>query len=235
MAGFLDRLLNIKKKGGTAASLRDRLRTYPPYEAPAPGPAHALSAAQAHANLAYLLAHRAQRIDALAWLLQAETGIDLLALLDAPAGPRVHDITLSLFKWGKERWPALPKPRPRCPSAWEITQRHQGDGLVFAMLMDVAIVLGECVVRSSPDWRWDVDLIPCHITRELTTARRVVLMADPVGQAPEPYIVDIESAVVTFFAESGDEALTTLNRWDRIVQEAISGAHQAWDRQQAGG
>lgn len=232
MTRLLNRLLNIHKKGAARSPLQDRLRTYPPYEAPGTGPATALSEAQVRANLAYLLAHRTQRIEALASLVRADADLDLVALLEGPAGPQVDELTHRLFEWAKARWPALPKPRP-FPCVWEITQRSHDEGLIYAMLMDVAIVLGECVVRKAPDWRWDVDLLADRQLRELTTSGRVVLMADPVGQATEPYIVDVESAVFSLYKDAGNEALTALNEWQDLVCEAISGAHQAWHRAQA--
>lgn len=224
MPGFLDRL----RSPGTPAepSLQQRLSSYPPFDAPWPGPGSVLSPEQAAANLEHLRGVKYSRIDALAALLKQEGAPDLHSLLDRspPPSAAIADV---LFQWAKARWPTLARAPAPGRAHWWATRRA-GSDIAYSMFVDVAIVLGESIVRNNPAWRWDVDLSAESLARDLQSVRRVVLLADPVGTAREAFIIDLEAEVVALHIEADNPARTALNRWANIVRDAVDGAHQAW-------
>lgn len=152
-----------------ASRLLPLLADYPPYLTPFPGVTEALSLEQCEANLQYLLDERQHRLSIAADLL-GHFGIDLRA------GMRADDPTAflaELDRWARSEWPALHTPTFSVkPNVW---LRLPKDGLhiELAMLMDIAIVLGETVVGHRSEYSWQLDLDPKHA--DMTSYRRVVV------------------------------------------------------------
>jgi len=225
MPAWLDRWLSRPPAAPAAPTLADRLRSYPPYIAPHPGWGLELTQAQARENLAHFLASREQRLALVGDLLRADAGLDVGAALAAPVA-QAPNFTAALHAWALERWPPLRDPRLVRHAAW-LASTRQGDEIVFSMLLDVATVLGEMVVRNAPDWRWDVNLDSTDLNDGMASARRVVLLADPVGSAPAPFTLDIEGTVVNNFQSGSPWIAQRLNEWGRCVTETVAGAYQA--------
>lgn len=92
--------------------------------------------------------------------------------------------------------------------------------------------LGEVVRRGNADWRWGMDLDPQDIADDMASARRVVLLADPVGIAPQPFVLDVEHVVVRRFLHPGDAGQRLLNPLRCMVEEGLCGGAMAhWRRQ----
>ncbi len=164
MVGFL------RRRWGRLPRL---LASYPPYATPHPGDARSLSVAQAEENLAYLLDVRERRLQIVAELL-GHFGIDLHAGLEAE-DPR--DLLAALDRWARDKWPTVYRPSlTGGPLTW-LALPKQGPHIVLAMLMDVAIVLGEIVTAKRPDYAWRLDLAPDN--REMLTYQRAVLAKAP--------------------------------------------------------
>lgn len=149
------------------------LADYPPFLTPYPGEARLLSVGQCEQNLQYLLDMRDQRLE-IAGELLAHFGIDLYAGLQAE-DPR--DLLDSLDRWARAHWPtAYRQSLSGTPLTW-LNLPKTGRNIVFAMLMDLAIVMGEIVTAKRPDYAWRLDLAPDN--REMLTYRRVVLAKAP--------------------------------------------------------
>jgi hypothetical protein len=206
-----------------------RLHEYPPYDAPFAGYGAQLSVEQAQANLAHFERVLPQRLDHLGGLLRELAGVDVAPALAAPreqAGPLAD----TLHTWAAAQWPALHAKRPAAGlQVWLASPRSGGD-IVFSLLLDVAMLLGELVRRANPDWRWALDLDPVNLRDDMVSARRVVLLAEPVGEMRTPFLIDVEDVVVHRFLHPGDPAQRRLNPWRRLVDEGIRGDAMAYWR-----
>ena len=226
----------VRKPDAPSSDLAQRLRTYPPYQAPYSGFGGQLTLQQAEANLAYFKEVLPTRLKLLGTLLMETADIDTATALEAPA-THAATLTEALDGWARREWPAL-----RTPQLAEYRRRHTttraGDDIVYSLLMDVAILFGEVICRANPQWRWDLDLDRDNLRDGMASARRVVLVADPVGAAEHPFLVDVEGIVVGRFQQPTDvswgvgadgASLRALNPWHRMVAEAIRGdAMAAW-------
>jgi hypothetical protein len=199
-----------------------RLRDYLPYDAPFVGYGAQITIEQAQADLAHFERVLPQRLEYVASLLHELAGIDTAPALAAPR-EQAAPLTEALHRWAIEQWPALCAARLAAGlQAW-LSSPRRGDDIVFSLLLDVAILLGELVRRANPDWRWELDLAPANLSDDMVSARRVVLLADPVGEMRTPFLIDVEDVVVHGFLHADDPAQQWLNPWRRLVDEGIRG------------
>jgi len=234
---MFQKLMRLLRKPNAASSdLRQRLQMYPPYQASYPGFGSGLTLQQAEENLAYFKDVLPIRLERLGALLMETAGIDIATALDAPSA-HAAALTEALDGWARREWPAL-----RAPQLVEYQRQHTttraGDDIVYSLLMDVAILFGEVICRANAVWRWGLDLDPDNLRDGMASARRVVLLADPVGAAAHPFLVDVEGIVVGRFQQptnvgwgvgADGASLRALNPWHRMVTEAIRGdAMAAW-------
>lgn len=152
------------------------LKDYPPYSAPYPGSGDNLTPKQAQANLNYLLTHKRVRINIFAELLE-HFDIDIHTGLKA-ADPKV--LLDQLHRWVHTQWPSVhTKSLATLPyNHWVVSTRN-GDEIVFSMLMDMAIVLGELVLRHQPEFYWDINRNPQD--KGMTSHMRPVIMRKTPG------------------------------------------------------
>ena len=226
MPRWLDSLLGRRAEASTLAT---RLAHYESFAAPHRGPGRLLTDLQAQANWAHFQQVLPQRLQQASVLLREEAQIDISAAL---ADPRQEAAPLAdaLQHWATTAWPALP-PRPRPGLMHWLQSPRSGDDIVFSLLLDLAIVLGEAVRKGNPDWHWGLDLDPKNIADDMVSARRVVLLADPVGTLPQAFVLDVEQVVVHRFLHPDDASQRLLNPFRRLVDEAIRGDAMAhWRR-----
>jgi hypothetical protein len=221
MPAWLDRLTRTRPDRG-GVSLARQLRDYPAYAAPHAGPAATLTPPDAQRNLEYLLAQRDARLLALGNLL-APWGIDIAAPL-AGADPR--PLLDALHRWAGEQWPALHEPALATRERWLRSSRG-GAEIVYSMLMDLAILLGELIVRRRATYRWAIDLDEVNGRDAMTSYLRPVLEVPRSGDMPSPVILDVEEIVVSRYLRPNDPGLKLMNLWARLVGEAVAGAHEA--------
>jgi hypothetical protein len=226
MPDWLNRWIGKPRAESPFAS---RLRGYPPYDAPFVGYGLELSEAEAQVNLAYFERVLAQRLECLAELLRELAGLDIAAALAAPQ-EHAAPLTEALHLWAAAQWPPLQAEHPSLNLRAWLASRRSGDDIVFSMLLDVAILLGELVRRANPDWRWGLDLDTANLRDDMVSARRVVLLAEPVGTLKAPLLIDVEDVVVHRFLHPTDLAQQRLNPWRRLVDEGIRGDAMAYWR-----
>jgi hypothetical protein len=211
-----------RNAGRDATPLSRRLLDYPPYLAPHPGPGERLTVQQAQRNLEYLLAEREARLQALGGLLRGY-GIDIAPAL-AGADPR--PLLDPLHEWANEHWPGLGQPRRHTLSSW-LSSSRQGEDIAYSMLMDVAILLGELIRRRRPSYQWAIDLDEANGRDGMPSYRRPVLQVPQGGAMPAPVVLDLEDIVVGRYLQPDDPTQRLLNGWARLVEQAVSGAHEA--------
>lgn len=196
MFEFLRRWLFAEDPGNSEpreSRLLPLLADYPPYLTPFPGVTGSLSLEQCEANLSYLLDVRRDRLSIAADLL-GHFGIDL------HAGMRADDPTAflaELDRWARSEWPALHTPAFSVkPDVW-LRLPKSGLHIELAMLMDIAIVLGETVVGHRSEYSWQLDLNPKHA--EMTSYRRVVV----AKSTQHPIELDFEYKCINSFDAFG--------------------------------
>ena len=144
---------------------------------------------QAQRNLQYLLDQREQRLAAIGALLQGEA-IDVQPVL---AGGDAAPLLSALQRWALEQWPSIRRPHFSSRDTW-LRSTRAGEDIAYSMLMDLAILLGELIVRRRPTIQWGLDLDEVNGRDGMVTFRRPVLLAPRQGLAPEP--LDVEAIVV---------------------------------------
>ncbi len=196
MFGFLRRRAD-GASGRGEARLPGLLAGYPPYLTPFPGEPGALSVAQCQENLGYLLEVRERRLQIAAELL-GQFGIDLDAGLSAQ-DPR--GFLQALDGWARREWPTAYTPAFSSRFNICFSRRKEGEHIVLAMLMDIAIVLGETVTRSRPEYSWRLDLDPKN--HDSVSYRRVVMAKDQIDPEWEETLLDFEYQCIGSFAKFG--------------------------------
>jgi hypothetical protein len=220
MPAWLDRLTRTDHDHG-GLSLARQLRDYPAYAAPHPGPAATLTPADAQRNLEHLLAHRDARLLTLGALL-APWDIDIAAPL---AGADPKPLLDALHRWAGAQWPALHDPAVATRERWLRSSRG-GAEIVYSMLMDIALLLGELIVRRRASYRWAIDLDEVNGRDAMTSYLRPVLEVPRSGDMPSPVILDVEEIVVSRYLRPNDPGMKLMNLWARVVGEAVGGAHE---------
>lgn len=228
MAGWLDRLRGERSRDGQLPAL---LASYPPYCIPFPGRGWALTLVQAEANMDYLLAHKAERLRIVGQLL-AQFGIDLGAGLAAPDPKPFLD---AIWRWTAAEWPLVYDPALASLDAW-LSSRRDGPEIVFSLIADTGIALGEIVLMHRPDYAWALDLDPDNKaeTRDDTMAswQRPVLLR-PADTIVPVMMLDVEDAVYVTYARCTRPSYLVINDLGRVVLDAVSGANERYWRDQA--
>ena len=216
MPAWLDGLLGKRR---TESRLAQQLRSYPAYAAPHAGPPSGWTLEQAQHNLRYLLEQREQRLATIGALLQHE-GVDVQPAL---AGANAAPLLAALHRWALEQWPSIRRPQLVSRDAW-LRSTRAGDDIAYSMLMDVAILLGELIVRRRPTIGWGLDLDEVNGRDGMVSYLRPVLLAPRQGLAPEP--LDLEAIVVGRLRNIDSPAEALVDNWAQVVSDAASGAYE---------
>ncbi|AZZ90145.1 MULTISPECIES: hypothetical protein [unclassified Hahella] len=163
--------------GRGQAKLKRLLKDYPPYQAPHSQEPFSLTIEQAYANLNYLIAEKANRLVIYGELLR-KFGLDLdEGLHNASPEAFLRD----LHAWAYKHWPEVYEPHLARKDIW-LNSKRDGDHIVFSMLMDTAIALGEIVVKHRPRTYWGLDLSNSSWRLRYVSYQRPVLLG-----VPDPY------------------------------------------------
>jgi hypothetical protein len=216
MPAWLDSVLGKRR---AESRLARRLRSYPAYTAPHAGPPSGWTREQAQDNLQYLLDHRDQRLATLSALLQHE-GIQVQPAL---AGGDAAALLAALQRWALEQWPLIRKPHLTHRDAW-LRSTRAGDDIAYSMLMDLAILLGELIVRRRPSIHWGLDLDEINGRDGMVSFMRPVLLAPRPGLAPEP--LDVEAIVVGRLRNIDSPTEALVDNWAQLFNQAVSGAYE---------
>jgi hypothetical protein len=124
-------------------------------------------------------------------------------------------------------------------SSW-IASSRRGPDIVFSMLMDLAILLGELVVTRRPEYRWSLDLDPDNDRDGMVSFLRPVVQIPAGGPFPAPIIFDFEEHVVCAYLKWRNPELQSRKSsrflHDHVgwpVTAAISGEYEAFDLEKA--
>lgn len=226
--------LTRKTERSEGQALLQRLRErYPVYAAP-----HAyrrdgqlLSLAQAQENLEYLRTQRPTRLGIVGDFLHTEAGVDAAAAL---AGAEPAALLNGLHRWSLRVFPALQKAAPQLArdEVWLASDRR-GPEIVYSLLMDLALLLGELILIRRPAFQWALDLDEGNLLDGMDSVRRPVLQFLPTptstaaGDASMPPVqLDVEALVVHRYREPDSPSLQWMNGWAQLVQDARSGAYE---------
>lgn len=222
MATWLSRLFASSHVAPAGGLLARQLADYPPYRAPHPGPASAWSASQAADNLVHFMQQREQRLAALHTLLAAH-GIDFAPVLNrGDCGP----LLAALHQWTLNTWPGLRGPARPERQAWLASSRC-GPQIVHALLLDLAILLGELVLRRRPTVHWGIDDSDSSRDDDMSSWQRVVLLVDRQALAREPMVLDVEALVFGRWLRIDSPTERLVDDWAGLVQDAVAGRYEA--------
>ena len=215
-------------------NLAERLKAYPPYVAPHIGFGKQLTESQAIENFAHFQSVMPKRLKGLSTFLRENAGIEIEPALNAPQAQGLA-LTDALNQWAGIEWPSLYDSRFVLNEGW-VNSRRDGNDLVLSLLVDISMLLGELIVLANSDWRWGVDLDHGNLADEMLSSRRVVLVADPVGTMPYPFVEDVEAVVVSRLQQidRDNERSLVMNPWRRLVDEGQRGAAMAFYRSNSG-
>jgi hypothetical protein len=224
MAAWFSRTPSKAKPRG----LVQQLSIYPPYRAPFAGPADRLSDGQAAANLQYLLEHREERLRILGGLL-GEHGIDVHAGMQAQD---IDPMLAELRQWAKAQWPEAYTPAIAKRANWHMTSRD-GDEIIYSLLMDVAILLGELVIARRSHFSWQVDLNRIPGKDQMTSYKRVVVGIPRSEVFPAPIVLDVEDTVVSEYLNVRSPLFGRFDDLTRSVSEAVKGKYEQFWMEEA--
>lgn len=214
-------MLNLLQRwlaGTPSAATTWDLSDYPPATPPHAGSGAQLSESQAQQNWVYFQASLPERLQVVRQWLLAHGGPDPQALHGAAYAK-------ALNIWAKQHWARLP-PAAGLPAHqhWPAVARH-GPHIVYSLLGDLALTLGEAVRQANGHWRWGLNLDATDLADGMHSARRVVLLADlrhPTPEANEA-VIDLEAMVVHDYEFPNSPNFIHLEVWARTVADAISG------------
>jgi hypothetical protein len=219
----------FSKKDARERYLVRRLKSYPAYRAPYAGVPWSLTIQQAEANLLYLLENRQQRLRILGDVL-SEGDVNLASDLST-ADP--SDLLAQLHTWTKRYWPSLFDRRLASIDTWLASSR-EGREIVYSLLIDVAILLGDLVTTKNPHYMWSLDLDPENENDPLKgkdgmlSYKRPVVQIPKGGAFPAPIILDFEDIVVALYRRGDSPGFGLINEIGRAASYAISGAYETF-------
>ena len=125
----------------------------------------------------------------------------------------------ALHGWAINSWQPLAEHREKTMKSWLHTTRH-GENIIFSMLLDIAFLLGEVIRRGNSYWHWGIDLSEVNLRDGMASARRIVLLAAPVGKHLETFDLDIEAIVVDLFLHGNQVTqnfkIIFVSRWKKL-------------------
>jgi hypothetical protein len=203
--------------GASSAAIWD-LRDYPPATPPHLGSGAQLSDSQAQQNWAWFQTALPERLQIVRQWLLAHGGPDPQALQGAAYAKALNG-------WAKQHWSRLP-PAARLPAhpPWPAVPRH-GAYIVYSLLGDLALTLGEAVRQGNAHWRWGLNLDAIDLADGMHSSRRVVLLAEMRHPTPETQevVIDLEAMIVRDYEFPNSPNFSYLEVWARTVADAISG------------
>jgi hypothetical protein len=164
--------------GSAAGSTRDLLAGYPRYEPPHPGRVERLTDVQAVQNLDDLLAHRLARVGEVSRRLEPVLGLEVGAVLD---GAPYEPLLAALLTWSVQTWPDW-----QGRSTLDEHEPFSAPEPVDGVLADLALLLGEIVLRRRPETAWTVNLYPSG-TSGMVDERAPAVRIPPVGDMRYPH------------------------------------------------
>ncbi len=202
-----------KNSSGLAASLAE----YPAYDVPHSSTHLTLSDAQALENFEYFQSHKQQRIASLHALL-VRVGIDLKPALN---GADYTTSVEALYQWAQNEWAPAINSELATRAVWRTTHRS-AEHIIYSVVMDCAIALGEIVIARRPEYTWAVDLHPDNIKDQMPSARRTVLSAISTTHPEQPILIDWEAIAVAMVIKPQSAANRAINLWLRVCDEAVN-------------
>jgi hypothetical protein len=213
-------MLNLIQRwlAGASRAPTWNLSDYPPCALPHLGSGAALTDSQAQQNWAHFQATLADRLQRVRTWLLAHDGPDRQALQGVAYAK-------ALNTWARQHWPQLPPARGLPPHPpWPAGPRH-GPHVVYSLLGDLALTLGEAIRHADTNWHWGLNLDATDLADGMHSSRRVVLLADlrhPTPEAREA-VLDLEAMVVHDYEFPDSPNFTHLDVWARAVEGAVSG------------
>lgn len=187
---------------------------YPVWETPCKGYPPALSVEEAQANLRYLLDNHERRIPVLSAFMREAFAI---TLSPPNSGDDLKTMLDPLYNWAYETWPQISHGRDTSIDDW-LRSDKSGDDIVFSLIADVGLYLGEIICFREPRYVWAIDLSD----NEMASFHRPVLIAPQNGQMLSPVIIDTEDVVCSLYRQPNRPSMKLFNHWVECVDVAAN-------------
>jgi hypothetical protein len=156
--------------------------------------------------------------------------------LDVSAGLTADDprpFLDGLWRWSCAEWPTVHDAAFLPIDVW-LNSSREGPEIIFSMLMDVGILLGELVLARRADYHWALDLDQQNAADDMVSWQRPVVLR-PADDVVPVIFFDFEDTARTSYVRCTSTPYRILNDLGREVLDAISGAHEvAWREQPKG-
>jgi hypothetical protein len=205
------------------SALKKALASYPVYAAPFIGRPKTFTREMAEANLKYLLDHREQRISHITGLL-ATFGVDVSG---AAKGGDHRMFLDQLYEWIKKEWPGIYNRRLDDAEVWHASSKA-GTEIVFSMLMDLGILLGQIILDRRPEYAWQLDLDQRSRRDDMGSFNSPVIQHQHWPELPQPLLLEPEQMMVNEYFRVDSPLFGTINDLSRYVLQYIDGAHEKY-------
>jgi hypothetical protein len=176
---------------------------------------------QAHANLEYLLTHCEARLSDLPRFFSGFNAEVAVALRDGDFETPLH----ALHEWTKQEFPRIYDPKLTKSEIWLASSRT-GHEIVYSLMMDIALLLGELVVTRRREYSWSLDLDPDNEADQMTSYKRPVVQLPKGEPFPAPIIFDFGAMIVDHFFNVRFPHFGLINMLGQHVGNAVSGAYE---------
>ena len=201
------------------SALKHRLEAYEAYAMPFPGTARRLSIEQCEGNLGYLLDNRTHRQAVLGELLR-HWNIDIYDRTNVAA------LLTSMDSWAVREWPTAFEKELGDRSTWHRSAKN-GRHIVYSMLMDIAILLGELLIEQAPSCCWGLDLTEDSRDTPMESYKRPTLLIH--GRDGDfRGVLDLEAILFGHYQNSEHLDVVDLQLFRRVVLENVHEAGDPW-------
>jgi hypothetical protein len=220
---WVNHLLNARRNSG-ADLLAKALKQYPPLELPFSGPPNSFSDVQAISNLEYILGEIPQRLAALRTLLK-QTG-QPINWPENFANVDVNAFVIGLHLWAGEHWASQSHSLPKDARGRWLNGEKSGEDIIFSLVTDVTLTLGELICTHRPTLDWGIDQDPLNRSDNMETVNRVMLLGHWRNDPSKQIEIDIEATVVNRLLNPNHSCERFENTWLKLVRSAIEGGYE---------
>ena len=206
----------------TSQALLQRLQNYPAIQLPHTGEANGLKPAAVSENFNYWQRVLPERLTMIRSLL-TEYGIHWPQELDTCD----HGELLTQTRgWARKHWPVLANlVHGDTKARWQ-EQHKSDDCIVFTLVSDISLLLGELIIAKRPSFQWSIDMEEQNRVDTIQPVNYPVLLSRWLPNPKKQVEIYIENTVVLSILESEHDCERFMNNWLEMVDEAISGGSE---------
>ena len=203
-------------------ALLQRLQSYPAIQLPHTGEAIELKPDAVDENFTYWQRILPERLILIRGLL-SEYGINWPQELDTC---EYNELLTQTREWARKHWPVLATlVKSDAITRWQ-EQQKSADCIVFTLVSDVSLLLGELIIAKRPSFKWGIDTDEKNRDDAMGSVNNLVLLSHWASNPNTQVEIFIEGTVVVSVLHPNDSSERLLNNWLYLVDNAISGGYE---------